>query len=607
MLHIKCNKNFVVFVHDFFIYALGADKEDVYLCFLTKLICLLSSVSPEKHIHIVILKSGMLSSNFNLLILSERYSKKVKLHCISSSSKDMDSSFKYLENIFLDTESIFINLLSNIDLSSLHKVICSTTNQENCFYLVRASKYKNNVYEELVGNFYSYIKNLLFSGLRDKIEYSFLVYKNNNFNNLKKDLYKLLFMFPQDIIKSEYSCVIEQSQSGIFEYDFLIKHFSSIKKLLVYKRKGLLSNFKKSYIDYIFHLKLEEFIRFSKNIPSDFLNINIDNTYSVKITVFEIVAITCESEKYGKIIDNCKQEHQLRSPTTDCWYESPDFDAVCCHYERKERCTIKTLPKLSSQGLHITPQKVQVDFKEIKKKHSSIINNLNRPFNEERYSILPSLPYKVGCIKDKKLFSKKGLVDQPQNLPIKFPFTEYRIPKEFIQFSEVIQKISDFWHSVNPEYSDYYYCYFSVAQSMVPSGCFQRRGHLHSDGFQSSWIRPPLPCDFTFVASDCIPTEFYEEAFNTAHLDPSKRNYFKYFKENMKSNPIRLKDSYDIMWMDAYTLHNAMKNEEKKAIRRTFIRVMYSVIRWQSIGKSHNHMFKYTWPDRNRTLLQKLR
>lgn len=59
--------------------------------------------------------------------------------------------------------------------------------------------------------------------------------------------------------------------------------------------------------------------------------------------------------------------------------------------------------------------------------------------------------------------------------------------------------------------------------------------------------------------------------------------------------------------MDAYTLHKSICNNTKSYIPRTFVRLMYSVIRWDSISNSVNPMFSYYWPRYKRSLLNNLK
>ncbi len=88
-----------------------------------------------------------------------------------------------------------------------------------------------------------------------------------------------------------------------------------------------------------------------------------------------------------------------------------------------EKCPLTISPSLSKDRVTIIPELINIDMEYLKQNHKSIINNLN---------------------------------------------THYRIPQELSQLDEVVSKVASYWHSLNLEYADYYFCYLSVSQSNVP-------------------------------------------------------------------------------------------------------------------------------------------
>ena len=364
-----------------------------------------------------------------------------------------------------------------------------------------------------------------------------------------------------------------------------------------------------TFIKLINHLTHDMLTELINQCPTEITNstlLELCNTN--KITAFELAALSCSSDNPDLITsNNTIITNDSLYTDHDCWYDSDAFDAKCCHTQRHEKCPVLIKPILSPNGIYIHPQLIDIDYDYIKNNHNNIIGRLNRDFSAKYFEETPTPPLPVGFIEDQEQFSRRNLAAQPQNVPIKMPFTEYRLPHELLQFQELVQKVANFWHSLNNEYGDYYYCYFSVAQSNVPPGCYQRRGHLHSDGFQSHWIKHKLFSDFTFIVSDTASTEFFLQPFDTSSLDPAKHNYYKYFKKNMTSKAVSLRQPYEILTMDSYALHKAIKNSSSETIQRTFVRIMYSVIRWPSQSNAHNYMFDYNWPPVKRTLLSTLK
>jgi len=410
--------------------------------------------------------------------------------------------------------------------------------------------------------------------------------KSQNLNNLKLANYLLMqlgvkaFSF-QDMIPID-SLVIE-----------LKKHAAN--------HQSLVTSWQKLFQRLILSLDENHFRNLVAHCPLEVANRELSELqYLDNITPFELAGLSCEAKKgsYDMRHEDVVYSH--------CWYDSDDFDAKCCHIQKEEICPVTIPPLLSKDGYILTPRKIEIDKNGLNKDHKSIISSINAYFDPNRFSDKPDKPISVGFLEYPKEFSKCGLLMQPQNLPIKFPFSKYRLPRELSQFQETVQIAADYWHSINPEYSDYYYCYLSVAQSEVPPGCFQRRGHLHTDGFQSHWLDTPLFTDFTFFVSDTASTEFYLQEFDVSKLDPSKHNYFKYFAQNLRVEPLKLREPYEIVGMDTYTLHKSIRNSYSYRVKRTFVRIMYSVIRWQSQVNAHNPMFDYAWPIVKRDLLQRL-
>lgn len=362
----------------------------------------------------------------------------------------------------------------------------------------------------------------------------------------------------------------------------------------------------KSFIDNIKYFNQTSLKNLLEKFSHEILdNKNTKYISNSKITIYELLALCCKSKFEEKIEEIPKiEEHEYS--IYDCWYDDSSNNAICSHLKRDEKCPTHYPISLSNKGIQIHPTIIDVSDKI--KQHSNIFKNLNTVFDPVKYNYTGVLPVSIGIIEDKKTFSQFPLRAQPQNVPIKFPFSHYKIPEEVSQFTEIVQKVANFWHSVNPDYSDYYYCYLSVAQSCVPPGCYQRRGHIHSDGFQSYWLKYPIFSDFVFIASDIAQTEFFTDGFDTSRLDPSRDNYFQYFTKNIADKKSKkCRNAYEIVAMDAYTLHKSICNNTKSYIPRTFVRLMYSVIRWDSISNSVNPMFSYYWPRYKRSLLNNLK
>lgn len=75
-------------------------------------------------------------------------------------------------------------------------------------------------------------------------------------------------------------------------------------------------------------------------------------------------------------------------------------------------------------------------------------------------------------------------------MPIKFPGSEYRVPKEIEGVSrEFVQKVCNFMKTFSKRH-DNLYAYLTLSRSDVEPFKAQRRPGMHADGFKSI-MHPP--------------------------------------------------------------------------------------------------------------------
>ena len=105
-----------------------------------------------------------------------------------------------------------------------------------------------------------------------------------------------------------------------------------------------------------------------------------------------------------------------------------------------------------------------------------------------------------------------------------------------------------------------------------------------------------MPIDHSYVVSNALPTVFYLQKFDVSQLDPSKDNYFAEFdRQAKKENEWRPKP-FEIVMFDAYTVHKGDEVPEcEKPLKRTFLRMSYTVRIFDRLGNTHNPLFNYEW------------
>ncbi len=264
--------------------------------------------------------------------------------------------------------------------------------------------------------------------------------------------------------------------------------------------------------------------------------------------------------------------------------------------------------KLGYRGKHFTVPAHTMDGFEIvasaslnlasipTKEQSPIIADLNSVWDINKF-LTPRTPVSLGMLtpEELKIFSTPG-VARTLDMPIKFPGSNFRIPKSLEQFRHTIEKIAHFEAAINPDCFDEYYCYMTVDQGMVKPDTLQREAPCHVDGFQGARWNPKVKINHTYVLGDSIPTTYYVQPFDLRHLDEAKHNFF------WEMNNIVAKDKSKHAWtpangeinlIDAYTVHRG--SEAIELTFRTWIRLSFEVRKFDRLGNAKNPLFKYDW------------
>lgn len=257
--------------------------------------------------------------------------------------------------------------------------------------------------------------------------------------------------------------------------------------------------------------------------------------------------------------------------------------------------------QISTKYISIQPVNENLTFEEAtRKKHQCHFDNIGRIFDYNAFSLPRHPPLSIGFLEDKEVFDQplEENMLQAQDMPIGFPTTseeyEYRVPEEYSKLREFIQKVANVWHKLEPN-AHQYYAYLSVSYGTVPAWTAQRRPSIHCDGFQSVRVEPKERGEYTFVASNALPTVYYIESYDVSGLDPAKDDFFVAYSKSTQSDPVDCQKPYEIIMMDPYCLHAAIANTTDNPITRTFVKLIYSTRVYDRIGNAHNPAFDYTW------------
>lgn len=253
-----------------------------------------------------------------------------------------------------------------------------------------------------------------------------------------------------------------------------------------------------------------------------------------------------------------------------------------------------TLPQLSKEGVCISPEAKA--SKEHIDRESSVVKDLNSIWDLKKF-LEPRKPLTVGIMNAEELteFGTWG-VPRVLDMPIKFPGTDFRLPKELAQFAPLIQRVANYESRINPDCYHEYYCYLTVDQSVVQPSTLQREAPCHVDGFQGARWNPKVRINHTYVATDAIPTTYYLQPFDFSALDDAKHNFFWEMNRQValaNSAHAWKPAAGEINLMDAYCVHRGSPAEVETP--RTWIRLSFEVRVFDRLGNAHNPMFDYDW------------
>lgn len=241
---------------------------------------------------------------------------------------------------------------------------------------------------------------------------------------------------------------------------------------------------------------------------------------------------------------------------------------------------------LSSEGIEfdILPQ---IDYPVQK------LDTINTLWNEDMFNRV-NLPKHLFLLSQEEIMTYDNQEHiRVLDMPIKFPGSNYRLPKELSHLSQLIQKIATHEHLINENINNYF-CYLTLDRRIVTAGKTTRKEGIHVDGFQGARLGKKLPIDHSYLLSSNNPTIFYEQKFKVEkQWDKMCHNYFEGFEMQKQINKQRTYPNHSVLLIDAYCLHEAPQVFEDT--ERTFLRLSYTVREFDRLGNAHNSMFDYEW------------
>ena len=116
---------------------------------------------------------------------------------------------------------------------------------------------------------------------------------------------------------------------------------------------------------------------------------------------------------------------------------------------------------------------------------------------------------------------------------------------------------------------------------------------MHVDGFQGARVSPKLVIDHSYLVSNKYPTVFYGHGFHVNHLDEAVHNFFLEFDEQAREEITWRPNPFEICLINAYQVHRSDYATEDS--ERTFLRLSFTLRKFDRLGNTHNPLFNYDW------------
>ena len=256
-----------------------------------------------------------------------------------------------------------------------------------------------------------------------------------------------------------------------------------------------------------------------------------------------------------------------------------------------------TIPTFSKRG-GVRFQGVAAKNTAVIPSESPIIQALNQPFDLSHFKVARR-PVSLGILPADELRILATDTGAPRTLdmPIKFPGSNFRLPKELACYAPIIRRIANFERAINKACYDEYFAYLTIDKGFVEPGQLQREAPCHVDGFQGARWRPKVRGNHTYTVANAISTAYYDQPFDFDLLDEEKHDFF--WEMNRQVALTNGEFAWcpadgELTLMDCYSVHRGRQAAMRKF--RTFLRLSFEVRIFDRLGNAHNPLFQYDWP-----------
>ena len=239
-----------------------------------------------------------------------------------------------------------------------------------------------------------------------------------------------------------------------------------------------------------------------------------------------------------------------------------------------------TAPNLT-EGITYNPQGLwtpKIDAENI------AYHSLNKPFSLSQY-LYPRPPIDMGLIEKDEYSCDINVL----RMPLKFPGTNYRIPRELGGVTSLITRVAEYEAFINPRHAEFF-CHITFDHSDIEEGFYHRYPGFHGDGIQGTKLTPKVEIEHSYILATKPPTEFCLQPFFLKHLDEAKHNFFLEFDRQAQEGNVYKSLPEHLYLIDPYMVHRTPKITQR--VTRTFVRITYAATELQHPNNTINPMFQ---------------
>ncbi|MEC7576360.1 MAG: hypothetical protein VYC19_08275 [Pseudomonadota bacterium] len=208
---------------------------------------------------------------------------------------------------------------------------------------------------------------------------------------------------------------------------------------------------------------------------------------------------------------------------------------------------------------------------------------------------IPQGVHVAPTVADESFLGADGLYIE--DLPIKFPKTDYQIPQIiWDNYGDLLKREIELERMINPHLDDQY-IYLTIQQSIVKKDDTHRPSGVHIDGFQKPIIIPQ-PVQHQISICNMLPTKFYAAPLTVDPATLKKKEIFNALAQQCQGVTPYHPPAYTLHLLNAYCPHEP--DTAPADGFRTFVRFSASSIPFMGQDNTRNPLFTYNWDDQSK-------